>query len=439
VFTLDTHLHTCLSPCGELDMHPAAVVAAAISAGIDGVAVCDHNSAENVAAVERAGRRSGLGVIPGMEITSAEEVHILGLLPDVESALALQSVVYRDLPGRNDERAFGMQVIANEFREVLGFNEHLLSGATTMPVEAVVGAIHRVKGIAVASHVDRECFGIIGQLGMIPPGLQLDALEVSRHMDFPGARVAFSQGGEYPILCGSDAHQPGDIGTAATFAFLASPTADELRKALANREGRMILGGGRLMEDLALHLLDIAENSIEAGAGSLQLELQEQPEADRLVLSVTDDGPGMSAGQLEKAQDPFYTTRTTRKVGMGLSLLAEAARAAGGDVTIDSQPGRGTSVRAVFQYSHIDRAPVGDIETTLMVLMAGHPDLRIRYRHTSGSRHFDLDSGDFAGLDLPARLSGLRAAIRAGEEYLRGPSGEIRRMSTSSGSETDHD
>ena len=167
---VDTHIHTCLSPCAELDMHPSAIVDAAVRAGLDAIAVCDHNSAENAAAVQRAGNAAGLAVIPGMEITSSEEVHILGLLPDIAAAMELQSKVYRSLPGRNDENAFGMQVIANEFAEVLGFKEHLLSGATTLNLDRVVAAIHDVDGLAVASHVDREGFGIIGQLGFIPPG-----------------------------------------------------------------------------------------------------------------------------------------------------------------------------------------------------------------------------------------------------------------------------
>ena len=195
---IDTHVHTCLSPCAELDMHPAALVDAAVRAGLDIVAVCDHNSAENAGAVQRAGISAGLAVIPGMEITSAEEVHILGLLPDLEAAMALQSKIYRSLPGRNDENTFGMQVIANEFAEVLGFNDHLLSGATTLSLEDVVDAIHDVDGLAVASHVDREGFGIIGQLGFIPPGLALDAIEVSQRMPMPLARAAFAPKGEYP-------------------------------------------------------------------------------------------------------------------------------------------------------------------------------------------------------------------------------------------------
>ena len=102
MFALDTHVHSCLSPCAELDMHPAGLVAAAVAAGLDAVAVCDHNSAENVGAALRAAHAAGLTVIPGMEITSAEEVHILGLMPSLEAALDLQASVYRALPGRND-------------------------------------------------------------------------------------------------------------------------------------------------------------------------------------------------------------------------------------------------------------------------------------------------------------------------------------------------
>ena len=194
MFMVDTHIHTCLSPCAELDMHPSAIVDAAIRAGLDSIAVCDHNSAENAAAVQRAGNAAGLAVIPGMEITSSEEVHILGLLPDIAAAMELQSKVYRSLPGRNDESAFGMQVIANEFAEVLGFKEHLLSGATTLNLDRVVAAIHDVDGLAIASHVDREGFGIIGQLGFIPPGLPLDAIEVSQRTPLPAsARVVRSK------------------------------------------------------------------------------------------------------------------------------------------------------------------------------------------------------------------------------------------------------
>ncbi len=404
-------------------MHPAGLVAACVGAGLDSVAVCDHNSAENTAATQRAGRAAGIEVIPGMEITSEEEVHILAFLPDAETALALQSCVYRALPGQNDEKAFGMQVVANEHAEVLGFNNHLLAGATTLTADGVVAAIHKLDGLAVAAHVDRERFGIIGQLGMVPADLPLDALEISSRTSLPSARAAFAPGGEYPILCGSDAHEVKDVGRAATFMLLENPTLAEMRQALRGRAGRAILGGGRPMEDLALHILDIAQNSVEAGATAIEIELSEDQAADQLVIEVRDNGPGMAPETLARATDPFFTTRTTRSVGLGLALLAQAARAAGGNLEIDSARGRGTRVKAVFRYSHSDRAPLGDIETTLLVVLAGHPELEIHFHHTVGERNFELNMRGFDPT-VPKVLTVLRQAIRQGEASLAGPSGQ---------------
>ena len=424
MFAVDLHTHTCLSPCAELDMHPAGLVEAADSAGLDAVAVCDHNSAENVAAVQRAGRAAGLAVVPGMEITSEEEVHILGLFPDIESALAMQSRIYRSLPGRNNADVFGMQVVADEHAQVLGFNEYLLSGATTLAVERVVSSIHELHGLAVASHIDRERFGIIGQLGLIPSGLELDGIEVSPRTALPAARAAYAPNGEYAILCNSDAHEPKDVGRALTYMLLKEPTAAELQMALTGRDGRTILGGGRPMEDLALHVLDITRNSIDAGATSLEIEVVEDLSADRLVIEVRDNGPGMDPLALAQAVDPFFTTRTMRRVGLGLALLYQAAKAAGGGATVESTPGAGAHVKATFQHSHIDRAPLGDIETTLMVLFAGNPSVDVRFRHSRGERSYELDSRDLrssvdgAALASPAGIGVVRQAIRAGEAAL---------------------
>ena len=178
------------------------------------------------------------------------------------------------------------------------------------------------------------------------------------------------------------------------------------------------------MEDLALHVLDIAQNSIEAGATELDIELAEEIAADRFVIEVRDNGPGMSSEALTRATDPFFTTRKTRRVGLGLPLLAEAARATGGEISVDSKPGAGVHVRAAFRHGHIDRAPLGDIETTLMVLLAGHPHLRLRFRHRVDAREFDLDSRDLkaaldgADLGSPEGLALLRETIRRGESDL---------------------
>jgi len=405
-------------------MHPAGVIGAALRAGLDGLAICDHHSAQNVAATGRAGRRAGLAVLAGMEITSEEEAHIVALLPGAEAALTLQSRVYRVLPGSNDP-AFGLQVIANEDEEVLGFDDHLLSGATTWSVEAVVAAIHAVGGLAVAAHVDRERFGIIGQLGMIPPDLALDAIEVSARTPLPLARARYGTPRRLPVLMASDAHEPKLVGHAVTYMLLERPAFTEVRDALAERNGRTILGGGRPMEDLSLHILDIAQNAVEAGATRVEIDVEEDPDADVLTIAVRDNGKGMDRATVAAATDPFFTTRTTRRVGMGLPMLAQAARAAGGALSIESEPGRGTRVTITFRYTHIDRAPLGDIETTLMVLLAANPHVDVQVRHAVSGREYSLCSSDVRAvlpgehLTSPDGLALLREAIRHGESQLR--------------------
>jgi hypothetical protein len=260
-------------------------------------------------------------------------------------------------------------------------------------------------------------------LGFIPPDLPLDAIEISRRTPLPVARASFAPQGEYPILCASDAHEPKDVAQAATFVLMEEASLEELRRALTGEGGRTVLGGGRLMEDLALHILDIAQNSLEAGASAIEIEILEDLTEDSMVLSVQDNGRGMDEDTLAKATDPFFTTRTTRRVGMGLPLLSAAAKAAGGALSIDSRPGYGTTIRASFQHRHLDRAPLGDIETTLMVLLAGQHNKNIRFRHRINERIFELDSSDFRAADIdlssPVGLAILREAIRRGEAGLR--------------------
>jgi anti-sigma regulatory factor (Ser/Thr protein kinase) len=177
------------------------------------------------------------------------------------------------------------------------------------------------------------------------------------------------------------------------------------------------------MEDLALHILDIAQNSLEAGAGEIEIEIWENLKEDWLTIKVRDDGRGMDAEMLARATDPFFTTRSTRRVGLGLPLMAAASKAAGGALTIDSKPGQGSTVIATFRHRHIDRAPLGDIETTLMILLSGHPDKDIFFRHQLGDRLFELNSRDFRAADIdlasPIGLAILREAIRKGESGLR--------------------
>ena len=146
------------------------------------------------------------------------------------------------------------------------------------------------------------------------------------------------------------------------------------------------------MRELSLNVLDIAQNSIAAGASVITMTVEEDAGADRLTLSVEDNGCGMTSEQLERVRDPFYTTRTTRPVGMGIPLFRMAAEMAGGGLTIESAPGVGTTVAATFSLSHIDRMPLGDVAGTMVTLIRLNPQLDFLYRHTVDGTAFELDT-----------------------------------------------
>ena len=240
-FKADLHIHTCLSPCAELDMSPLAVVNKAAEKGIDIIAVTDHNSAENVLAAQRAALDKDLTVLAGMEIASSEEAHIIALFNKVETVIALQDIVYANmLPEENDERMYGEQIIANEHDEVLGFNKRLLIGGTLLPAQDIVNTIHSLGGLVVASHIDKEAFSIISQLGFITEDMGFDALEMSPNMDRNTAEITFQMYNSYTWISSSDAHFPEDIGKRTVSFFMQEPTIEEMSLAFKNEDGRKV-------------------------------------------------------------------------------------------------------------------------------------------------------------------------------------------------------
>jgi signal transduction histidine kinase len=151
------------------------------------------------------------------------------------------------------------------------------------------------------------------------------------------------------------------------------------------------------MEDLSLHILDIAENSISGSAKRIEIRIEEDPGSDMLTIEIKDDGKGMDEQTLQKALDPFFTTRTTRRVGLGLPLLAQAARQTDGKIELDSKPGHGTTVKATFSLSHLDRQPMGDIQETIRTLVAGHPEIDFLYEHKTNDSIYRFDTRETDG------------------------------------------
>lgn len=167
------------------------------------------------------------------------------------------------------------------------------------------------------------------------------------------------------------------------------------------------------------------ENAVEAGATRIEVRIDEDLGADRMVIEVADNGRGMSKEVAQRVLDPFFTTRKTRHVGLGLPLFAAAARQCEGDLTIESEPGKGTRVKATFRHSHIDRAPLGDMPSALMaILLSGRP-VDVAYVHRVGNAEFAFDSADVrrelgdVPLTHPAVRQWLLETLREGEESLR--------------------
>jgi predicted metal-dependent phosphoesterase TrpH len=242
-FKTELHVHTCLSPCADILMSPRKIVAEVLRQQIRIIAITDHNSADNALAVMRAAANAGIVVLPGMEVCTREEVHVLAIFENASSSLCLQAWVYDHLKGTNDAEVFGLQVVANEMDQVDRFEDKLLIGATDLSIEETVARIHELDGLAIAAHIDREGFGIIGQLGFIPETLRLDALEVSSNTTDEDAATMYGMYEKYTFIRNSDAHFLNQIGKNSTRFLLAEPSFGEIRKALQKQDGRTVQTG----------------------------------------------------------------------------------------------------------------------------------------------------------------------------------------------------
>ena len=235
---MDLHIHTCLSPCAQPEMLPTAIVKKAKDKNIDVLGICDHNSAENVSAVRKAAEKEGVQILGGMEISSSEEVHVLAFFDDDDALLEMQNIVYENLAGENDESYFGQQLIVDENDKIVDSTKKLLIGSTSLGIDRIVELVHSLGGLAIASHVDRDSFSIIGQLGFVPKELPLDALEVSWRCESSEVNNYESYG--LPLVKSSDAHFLLDIGKAVTTFSLSTPSFPEVAMAFQGVEGRTL-------------------------------------------------------------------------------------------------------------------------------------------------------------------------------------------------------
>jgi anti-sigma regulatory factor (Ser/Thr protein kinase) len=171
------------------------------------------------------------------------------------------------------------------------------------------------------------------------------------------------------------------------------------------------------MREISLHILDIVENSIEAGATEVELVVDEDRQADVLSVTVSDNGRGMDEAYARAILDPFVTSRTTRRVGLGLPLIKATAERCAGVLSIESTKGKGTTVKVTFQLSHIDRPPLGDMKSTLLSIAVGRSDIRLHYVHRVDGQSFEFDTAEVKNVLGETPLSE-PAVLRWLNEYL---------------------
>lgn len=209
----DFHIHSALSPCGDNDMTPGNIVGMAYIAGVNVIAVTDHNTVGNVPAAQKAGEKLGVTVLPGMEIESSEEVHILTLYKDFQSAKQVADIVYAHLPDiKNRPDIFGHQYFINEDDEIVGEEEKLLISPTALSIDEVFKLVGEAGGFALPAHVDRHSYSVLTNLGFIPPELNCSYIEISSRVDNPKEYLSErSDLAGYRFLQNSDAHYLKDI------------------------------------------------------------------------------------------------------------------------------------------------------------------------------------------------------------------------------------
>ncbi|MCX7845441.1 MAG: PHP domain-containing protein [Dictyoglomaceae bacterium] len=211
-YGIDLHIHTVLSPCGDWGMTPKVIVERAKVKNIDIIAITDHHMVENYPAVKYWGDKMGVFILPGIEIQSREEAHIVGIFKDYLYALNFQKELWNFLPNlKNDENLFGIQVVVNEKDEVERIEERLLSISVSLSIEEILTMIKKMEGISILAHIDRPVYSVISTLGFIPEYLEYDIIEFSKKVNLQKFLEEQPNLRNKPYIISSDAHYINDI------------------------------------------------------------------------------------------------------------------------------------------------------------------------------------------------------------------------------------
>jgi hypothetical protein len=239
-YLADLHVHTVLSACAEVEMIPPLIVRRAAELALGIIAITDHNSAENVAVVIEAAHGTDLTVLPGMEVQTKEEVHMLCLFDTLEQVLDWQTAVYEHLPPlKNRPEFFGAQFVVDATGDFVRYNERLLQISTSLSVEEVARGVEERKGLCIAAHIDRPSFSLLANLGFVPQDVQLAAIELSRHAKVDEMQRQHPSLSGYSFITSGDAHRLDEMSDRTLFT-IEQPTITEICMAFRRQQGRKV-------------------------------------------------------------------------------------------------------------------------------------------------------------------------------------------------------
>ncbi|MBQ9474257.1 MAG: PHP domain-containing protein [Bacteroidales bacterium] len=238
-YKADLHIHTVLSPCGDLEMSPTAIVRRALARGLDMIAITDHNTTRQVKVTQAVGKREGLFVLGGVEITSMEETHCLAYFETDEQLDAMQAFLDAHLPKiPNDVDRFGYQLVVDENEEIVDEEEYHLLNALDVDIEGLYDEVHRIGGLFVPAHINKGTTSLMSQLGFVPPDLRADALEINRRITREEILKKFAYLKRFSFITDSDAHFIDNVGDVYNVITMEHRTFAEFAKALRGEEGR---------------------------------------------------------------------------------------------------------------------------------------------------------------------------------------------------------
>lgn len=240
-FLADLHIHTVLSGCAEVEMIPPLIMERAQRLGLSLIAITDHNACHNVEAVIEASAGTGIHVLPGMELQSKEEVHLLCLFDTVHQCRQWQQEVFKKLPAlSNKEDLFGAQFVVDSSGEWIRSEDRLLATSADMALEEVVAEVRSRGGMVIPAHVDRPSFSLLANLGFVPESLEVEGLEVTPQFTLTAGLAQWPQLKRWCLIIDGDAHRLQEMQNCTLFK-MAAPRVDEIHLALKGEQGRRVI------------------------------------------------------------------------------------------------------------------------------------------------------------------------------------------------------